>query len=119
MGDSDDASHHRRERRQSISLEIRYKRDSDGSTLVHRGRTSDLGLGGAFVESESSPPVGTKLLVSVVTPTAWDPMTIEAEVRWLNDGSNGEPAGFGVRFGTLSGHQATALYELINHSAFE
>ena len=102
-----------------VSLEIRYRRDHDGATLIHRGRTSDLGLGGAFVEAETSPPVGTRLMVSVVTPTAWEPLTIEAEVRWINDGENGEPPGFGVRFDSLSGHQATALYELINHSAFE
>jgi Tfp pilus assembly protein PilZ len=98
-------------------LEVRYQQD--GATLVHQGRTSDLGLGGAFVESSTSPPIGTRLVVSVVTPTAWERLAIEAEVRWVHDGSDGEPAGFGVRFGTLSGPIATALYELINHSAFE
>jgi len=119
MGEKDDAPHHRRERRQPLALEIRYQRDRDGATLIHRGRTSDLGLGGAFVEAESSPPIGTRLTVTVMAPTAWDPLEIEAEVRWINDGTDGEAAGFGVRFASLSGPQATALYELINHSAFE
>jgi len=115
----DDDSHHRRAKRQSVTLEIRVRRDHPGAALTHVGRTSDLGLGGAFVECETLLPVGTPIRVSIKAPTAWEPLEIAGEVRWVVDSSEDGPTGFGVRFASLGGPEATALYELINHSAFE
>ncbi|MBW2461927.1 MAG: PilZ domain-containing protein [Deltaproteobacteria bacterium] len=115
----DDDSHHRRAKRQSVVLEIRVRRDDPGAALIHVGRTSDLGLGGAFVECETLLPVGTPIRVSIKAPTAWEPLEIAGEVRWVVDSSEDGPTGFGVRFASLGGPEATALYELINHSAFE
>jgi hypothetical protein len=50
--------------------------------------------------------------------SSWEPLEIAAEVRWSKDGKTGETAGFGVRFGSLTGAQATALYELVHANAY-
>lgn len=117
--DKADEAHHRRARRQPVAAEVRVRRNHPGATLEHVGRTSDLGLGGAFIECETILPVGTPVRLTVTTPTAWEPLEIAGEVRWVVDSSEDGATGFGVRFASLGGPEATALYELINHSAFE
>lgn len=74
------------------------------------GRTGNIGLGGAFVLVESPPPVGTKLLVYLAAATAWEPMEITAEVRWVRVEP---PVGMGVRFIDLTAPQIVALHELL------
>ena len=106
----EDRSHFRAGRRQSVSLRIRYRA---GSALEHDATTADLSLGGAFVETPRPPTVGTRVVLVLTTPTAWDPLEIPCSVRWVGDGSDGRPLGFGVKFRNLSAGQASALHELI------
>lgn len=63
--------HFRRTARAAIELRVHFRRDEPGSALQKAGRIADLGMGGAFVESERPPPVGTSIVVTLQAPTAW------------------------------------------------
>lgn len=115
--------HFRRSARTPIELRVCFRRDEPGSALEKAGRISDLGMGGAFVYSERPPPIGTPIVVTLQAPTAWDPLELPAEVRWVNDapfaaGPAGAGRGFGLEFRRLAPAQATALYELLAQSGF-
>lgn len=100
-----------------MTLHVRFRRDEDGATLEHVGLTHDLGLGGAFITTETLPEVGSRIVLLVSSASTWDPMELRAEVRWVSDAADGE-RGFGVRFPALSGQQASALYDLVNAARF-
>lgn len=120
--------HFRRSARTPIELRVCFRRDEPGSALEKAGRISDLGMGGAFVHSDRPPPIGTPIVVTLQAPTAWDPLELPAEVRWVSDGrvaagpGPSEPPGggpgFGLEFRRLAPAQATALYELLATSGF-
>ncbi len=110
-----DDPHFRRSPRASVGLRARYRRDEPGSAFEKPGRVSDLGMGGAFVEASDPPAVGTRVWLTFGAPTAWDPLELPAEVRWVK---TGKPAGFGVRFRSLTPAQATALTELVRNNPF-
>jgi hypothetical protein len=114
---ADAPSHFRHQKRQPVSIQVRYRRDADGAALEQVGTTNDLGIGGAFVEAARAPGVGEKVVLIVKSPTTWDPLELHGEVRWISDGDAG-PAGFGVHFGELAGDQAKALWELIHAAAY-
>ncbi|MAC26794.1 MAG: hypothetical protein CMH59_09990 [Myxococcales bacterium] len=108
-------THFRRGGRQPVALRVQYSR---GSALQHEGTTVDIGLGGAFVRGTPLPAVGDELVLTLRSPTAWEPLEIPCRVRWVSDGTAGRPHGFGVRFASLSTGQASALYELLQAADF-
>lgn len=73
-------------------------------------RTENIGLGGAFVLVESPPPIGTRVIVYLAAATAWEPLEITAEVRWVR---LDPPVGMGVRFVDLTPAQLGALHDLL------
>ena len=83
-----------------------------GEALEQRGRTLDLGVHGAFIACQRPPILGTTLTLELRSPTAWDPLNITCQVRWVSPGVD-EPPGFGVRFEDLSASQATALHDFL------
>ncbi|MEM9194698.1 MAG: PilZ domain-containing protein [Myxococcota bacterium] len=111
-----DAPHFRRSKRQAMSLQVLFRRDAEGAALDHIGSTGDLSVDGAFIETRTPPPVGTWLRLSLRSPTAWDPLEIRAEVRWV--ATDPDTPGFGIRFDRLKEAEARALYALIAASAF-
>lgn len=86
--------------------------------LEQEGLTSDLGLGGVFVETDRPPDVGTRIRLRVSSPTAWDPLVLRAQVRWVDAPRAGRRGGFGAKFDLLGRAQATALYELLQAIGF-
>lgn len=67
-------------------------------------RVRDLGVGGAFVATYRSLPVGTALEVEVDLPGPNGPIAIQAEVRWLAEPGRlpaGCDAGMGLAFAPL------------------
>lgn len=113
-------AHFRRSRRTPIELRVCFRRDEPGAALEKAGLIADLGMGGAFVQADRPPPVGAGVVVTLQSPTAWDPLELPAEVRWVSDeGGAGLGRGFGVAFRALAPSQATALYELLSSSGFE
>lgn len=111
-----DGSHFRRTARQPVELSVRFRR-GDATALEHSGKLLDLGLGGAQVRCDRPPAVGSRLRIVVVAPSAWDPLELAAEVRWVDSAAEGGAA-FGVAFDPLSEVEAAALYELISVSRF-
>jgi uncharacterized protein (TIGR02266 family) len=112
-----DSPHFRATQRQPVSVRVRFRKDEPASMLEHVGTMSDVGVGGAFVATDAQMPVGARIVLTVASPTAWEPLEVRATIRWVSPGG-GEPAGFGVRFEALSGREATALYELVHASAY-
>lgn len=109
-------SHFRRSERAFVDMAAVFRElhagDVNEGDSLGKGRVLDLSAGGAFIEFAGVIPVGTALLVAFTSPTAWDPLEIPAEVRWVKE------QGFGVRFGVLSDAQSTALYELLADNPF-
>lgn len=99
-------AHFRKSARATVELRARYRRDGPGSVLERSARVSDLGMGGAFLHDPGL-RVGVRLLVSLTAPTAWEPLELAAEVRWI------DARGAGVAFRSLTGPQATALRALV------
>lgn len=111
-------SHFRKGVRRAFVLRVRFRRDEPGAALEQAGRTADVGLGGAFVETHRPLAVGTGVVLILNAPTAWNPLEIRGEVRWVSDGSGPRPTGFGVRFVELDRTHAAALYDLLHAVAF-
>ena len=109
-----DDPHFRRTARQPLELRVRFRRDARDASLEQSGRLIDLGLGGAQIACERPPMVKTRLRVELSAPTAWDPLDLEAEVRWVDDAQGT----FGVAFDSLSSAEATAMYQLLSVSRF-
>jgi len=108
-------AHFRENARRNVSLAVTFR---VGVALTRRGRTYDLSMAGAFVETPRPPMAGEQIELVLESPTAWDPLEIPCEVRWVDeDGARG-PKGFGVRFSDLSPTQAVALHELLLRTGF-
>ncbi len=97
---------------------MHWVRDEPGAVLEQEGCTSDLGLGGAFVETDRPPPVGAWIQLKLTSPTAWDPLVLRCHVRWVDEARGDRRAGFGAKFESLGRAQATALYELLQAVGF-
>lgn len=107
-----DGSHFRRTARQAVELSVRFRRDAEDAAFEHSGTLLDLGLGGAQVRSTRAPDVGARVRITLIAPSAWDPLDLPAEVRWA------DREAFGVAFERLSRPEAAALYELLSVSRF-
>ena len=109
-----DDAHFRKTARQPIELRVEYRRDAEDAPLQKSGRLVDLGLGGAQIRSDRPPPLDAALRIILISPSAWDPLDLPADVRWVDD----DKSTFGVAFDRLSRSQAAALYELLQVSQF-
>jgi hypothetical protein len=105
--------HFRRSARRPVALAVQFGRPDPGSVLRHRGRTTDVSMDGLFVECERVPEVGALLLVELAAPSAWETLSLPAEVRWVSDGAGASPRGFGARFHALDPRAAGALHALL------
>ena len=111
-----DGAHFRRTARQPVELSVRFRKDAEDAALEHSGKLLDLGLGGAQVRSSRAPRVGTRMRLTLSAPSAWDPLELPGEVRWVEPNADG--ATFGLAFDGLSRAQAGALHELLSISGF-
>lgn len=103
-----------RERRVRLALRVDFHA---GDSRSRRGQTNDLTVGGAFVECESPPPPGTRVWLSVHSPTSWDPLEITCDVRWATK-RDAVPSGFGVRFEDLSQVDEAALGAFLSRMTY-
>ena len=104
-------AHFRRSARRPVELRASFRKDEAGASLEKAGRISDLGMGGAFVEHDRPLAAGTRMVLTLSSPSAWDPLEVPCEVRWVRDAE--APRGMGVRFVALTKPQANALYDLL------
>ena len=97
-----------------MALRVRFR--IEGSDTTHEAKTTDLSMGGAFVETRVPPAPGTDVRLELDAPTAWDPLVVPADVRWAAHGARLEGAaraGVGARFGARSLGQVGALQALL------
>jgi uncharacterized protein (TIGR02266 family) len=69
--------------------------------------TRNIGVGGAFVVTDSPARPGTPLTLAIHVPTATEPIEVRGEVRWAGD----DPAGMGVKFNGLGVEELLQLNE--------
>ncbi len=71
------------------------------------GQVHDLSVGGAFIATESSPSVGTKLSATIDMPEG-KPLVVDATVRWT------KPDGIGIQFGLMGVRETYAVSEFLS-----
>jgi Tfp pilus assembly protein PilZ len=106
-------SHFRRTERAPIVLRAELRRGRRDAALVKPGEVSDLSVGGAYIVTTAAAAMGEEVWIRFVAPTAWEPLDLRGEVRWV------EPGGFGVAFaGELSEAELRAVRALVDMAGF-
>lgn len=95
------------------------RRPQERSAREVEGTTENLGFGGAFVLVDPPLPPATRVVLSIVSATTWEPLRIAGEVRWVRDARPGVAAGMGIAFDPLSPEHALALHRLFGAYGFE
>lgn len=89
--------------RQNLPLEMEFWCDS----TRHRGRIEDLSVGGAYVYSMHSWPVGQEISFSFTLPGSDEPIEGAGTLVWS------EYMGFGVRFDSLDDAARQRIREVV------
>jgi Tfp pilus assembly protein PilZ len=84
-----------------------------------RSRTRDLGAGGAFIVSNTPPPVGTRVNLTIgPDAVTGQRFSIDGRVAWIGWLRRGEEArGFGVKFDAKGDHDTARLRLLLRRAA--
>lgn len=99
-------------------MAIRFRRMDAGIEDAIQASTHDIGVGGAFIETDQPLPVGTALDLEIDlgvdgaagaddeagASSGGDIVALTGEVRWVAEpgrGPAGHPSGMGVKFGPL------------------
>jgi hypothetical protein len=72
------------------------------------GRTRDLSLGGAYIETPAPAPFGARLTLLLPLPGFGRPAEIQCVVRWSDAG------GMGLQLGAMSARETYALILLLD-----
>jgi uncharacterized protein (TIGR02266 family) len=94
-------------RHQRAPLDVALDYTAKGATQSQDGRSTDISLGGMFVQTPSPPPFGTELVVRLTLPGQKAPFSLAAVVRWTRAGE-----GMGVQFGSMGARETHAITEL-------
>jgi hypothetical protein len=103
-------NHFRGKPRPGRRVEVEYQ---IGDAAPRRAFTRNVGIGGAFIVTPEPESPGTMLRLSLRVPTATDPVSVRAEVRWTSNG-DGTPeslSGMGVKFLGLEVEELLQLNE--------
>ena len=93
-------SHFRGKPRPGRRVEVTYCviDDNGEESEPSRAFTRNIGVGGAFIETDDPPAPGSALVVSVHVPTSKKKIALRGEVRWIADGELDVVHGMGVKF---------------------
>lgn len=114
-------AHFRGRTRDGRSVRLRFRALGGDPEWVST-QARDLGIGGAFVATYRSLPVGTALEVEVDLPGPSGTVSLSAEVRWLAEPGRlpaGCDAGMGLAFGPLEVDALLAVSEYLAELAAE
>ena len=105
--------HYRGRARAGRRVELHYRPGDDPDAERISAVTGNIGVGGAFILTESAPAVGTELDVELRVPTADAPIRVTAVVRWVIQGERAPlaGAGMGVKFSGLDVESLLMLSE--------
>jgi uncharacterized protein (TIGR02266 family) len=77
---------------------------------------ANVGVGGVFIATPRTRPVGDRLALTFTLPGTDEQLSVQGEVRWTRDAPAEEddrPAGMGLRFISLPWWQAIAIETFI------
>jgi hypothetical protein len=95
---------HEKRAHSRVSFTVQVTCTTEGGAVVN-GRTRDLSVGGAFIESDEIPAFGSKIVVALGVAGA-ENIQLSAIVRWT------KPEGFGVQFQLLGAKETYLLAKL-------
>lgn len=103
--------HDRRHGRVPVAFQVTYS--TAGAFLV--AYTSNLSQGGVFLDTPTPLPVGTAVKLSFTTPSAPEPIVVDAVVAWVRETPTpeGHPAGMGLQFGQLDDRYGSVIDRLV------
>lgn len=113
------AAHFRLRPRYPIEVRVTVRRQHEKSARKVEAVTTNLSFGGAFIAVDPPIPVGARLRVAIASATTWDPLELEATVRWVRDAGANSRAGIGLMFEAISPQQALALHRLFGAHGFD
>ena len=87
-----------------LQAPLRYQH---GEGSAQSGASRDISVGGMFIESPSSPPLGAQITIELTLPGDKKVVQLPAVVRWS------KPDGFGVQFGLLGARETHLITEII------
>jgi len=90
-------------------VDLYYRLASDPDAERSPAVTSNIGVGGAFILTETPPELGAELSIEIEVPTADELIKVLAEVRWTS--GEGDEAGMGVKFLNLDVESLLKLSE--------
>ena len=92
-------THYRGKARPGRRVDLKYRRDDAERKSGVSAVTRNIGVGGAFIITDSPHPMGAKLAIEIFVPTADTTIDVSAEVRWVVDAdADPDAAGMGVKF---------------------
>lgn len=106
--------HFRGRARAGRRVELSYRLSGDENAETSRAVTSNIGVGGAFVLTESPLAVGTTLRVSIDVPTTEETIETDATVRWVVTPETADELhapGMGIKFQRLDVEALLSLSE--------
>ncbi len=78
-----------------------------GSNDRLSGQSTDISLGGMYIETKTPEPFGADIVVHVHVPGEPSAFTLPAKVRWTSH------EGMGVQFGLIGARETHAITELV------
>jgi|HubBroStandDraft_6_1064221.scaffolds.fasta_scaffold764703_2 hypothetical protein len=123
--------HFRAHGRRRVDLDA-IVRGKDGA-FSHEARVRDLGLGGACIEIAEAPALlgaearptalgverEASVMLEVMAPTLWDPLTLGGRIAWVRRGVAGRPVRAGVRFEHREPASLYALFQLLGAHIYD
>lgn len=97
--------------RKPIELKVEYKR----LNAFFADYTRNISNGGTFIQTEKPLPIGTEFVFKLQVPKLDEPLSIEGQVRWINQPGSDEPdgPGMGIRFIYKEDSQRKAIEDLV------
>ncbi len=80
-----------------------------GASERHQGQSTDISLGGMYIETKEPEPFGADIVVHVHVPGEPSAFVLPAKVRWTSHD------GMGVQFGLLGARETHTITELVRH----
>jgi uncharacterized protein (TIGR02266 family) len=118
VGNSGAADTDPAERRAEPRIELEVEVGLETEHNFYTGLTQDISSGGLFVATSMQYRVGERLRVRFSLPGQSEPITADAEVRWVRDPramKTDAPEGIGLRFVELPANAHTEIAQFLSH----
>lgn len=95
--------------RKPIELKVEYKR----LNAFFADYTRNISNGGTFIKTDKPLPIGTEFVFKLQVPKLDEPLSIEGQVRWINEAGGEEQAGMGIGFIYREESERTVIESLV------